>query len=119
MIWSILLTPVFGGILHAANSRVLGQKERFWALTSAGPPRVGFFSALNFAKVYLGDFILVEAYSRLCEVILLLSWALHGCSSACGVRQGALRGRVRKSAGGVPLFFGLAALAGMPSGARC
>jgi len=72
--WSLLLTPIFGSLLHMANWRALGEPEkaetsRRWALAN-----VAYIALVVLTGLVLPDSRGIDALTRIGGLALLIGW---------------------------------------------
>ena len=82
--WSLLLSPIFGSVLHMKNWNAMGEptkaaESKRWAIGS-----VTFFVVFLVASVVLPESKAVDGLGRLAALVLLIAWYY-----ASGKRQNA------------------------------
>ena len=108
--WSILLTPVFGAFLHAANWRALGRPDRAAANTVWMWVSLGFL-AVNLIGVLVPESRAIDGVLRLIGFGLLLGWYFtQGRPQARFVKEN-LGEDYERRGWALPLLAGFAALA--------
>lgn len=111
--WSLLLTPIFGALLHMKNWRALGEPERAatsrnWALLG-----VTFLALSMVGTLVLPESRSLDSLGRAFGLALLLSWYFGSAKGQVAYVEKRFGKSYRRRPWAMPLLLGLAGLIGL------